>query len=115
MPQLLERPAQPGQHPSVGPRAIGRPNEDVERPEPRLLLAEGLADAALHAIAIHRMRSVLSRHEHSEPRQAGIARSQVKGEAVETAPHAVAQQPLEIRFRAQPAAGVQTEGFVVRG
>jgi hypothetical protein len=111
----VEGAAQPGQHPRVGPSAIGRANEDVERPEAGLLLAKRLPDAALDAIAIDRMPSVLSRHEHSEPRQAGIARSQVKGETVEAASHAVAQQPLEIRFRAQPAAGVQTEGVVVRG
>jgi hypothetical protein len=98
--QLLERPAQPCQHSRVGTCAVGRANQDVERPEAGLFLPEGLADAALEAIAIRRMPSVLSRHEHSEPRQAGIAHSHEKGETVETAPHAVAQQPLEIRFRA---------------
>jgi hypothetical protein len=61
------------------------------------------------------MGCVLSGHEHSEPSQTGIAVSQIEGEAIDAAPCALAQQSFEVGLLSQPAGGVQTEAFAVRG
>jgi hypothetical protein len=94
---------------------VRRSYQDVQSAQGFLLEAKCLADAALDSIALRGIGRVLSRDQQSKPRRTGIAFSQVEGKAIEAAPNAVAQQLLEIRFAAQPAAGVQPVALSVRG
>ncbi len=113
--QLREQTAQAGNHGCTGPRAVGRPDQDVEGTKIFLLKAKCLPNTTLDAISVRSAPGMLAGDEHAETRPPGVASPQVKGEALGAAARTLPQQLLELGFLPQPPACVQSETFAWRG
>ena len=80
-----------------------------------MLQPEGLADAALDAVALDRARRMPARYQHAEARASGIASRHIERESIQVAPRALPQQALELALLPQPACRVQPEALASRG
>ncbi len=97
------------------PDSVRRTHQQVDRAQRFLLHPECLADTALDAIALHRLRCMLFRHQDAQSRGARGASLQEKAVTGLIPSQPVAQQAFELRFLPEPAGGIEPETLAARG